>query len=88
MQPLPRGSVLRVTSVLAVDTALPLAAELMATRPDVCKQSSPEAGQPLLRPPPASTGRGEGWAQCGLHLCSPDDMQQSWRPAERLRIFG
>lgn len=55
-QALPRGSLLRVTSVLALAAALPLAAEMVATRPEVCEQSSPEAGHPLVRSLPASTG--------------------------------
>lgn len=78
-QALPRGSLLRVTSVLALAAALPLAAEMVATRPEVCEQSSPEAGHPLLSPRLRPRGgSGVEWAQCSL-----DDVQQSWWPARR-----
>lgn len=68
VQPPPRGSLLRVTSVPAAAATLPLAAETLATRPEVCEQSSPEAGHPLLRLPPAPTG---GCSEVGVGPVSP-----------------
>lgn len=86
-QALPRGSLLRVTSVLALAAALPLAAEMVATRPEVCEQSSPEAGHPLLSPRLRPRGGGaQRWSGPSVPwmMCS----RAGGRPAEGSRSFG